>query len=60
MQNYIFSLFNTRLYYEKSTNKSACGENVGKNQTNKKAKRLIINHLAFYSVPRAGVEPAQG
>ena len=37
----------------------ACGENVGKNQINKKAKQLIINHLAFYSVPRAGVEPAR-
>ena len=68
MQNYIFSLFNTRLYYGKSTNKSACGENVGKmwgkcgenvgkNQANKKAKRLTINHLAFHSVPRPGVEP---
>ena len=29
----------------------ACGENVGKNQANKKAKRLTINHLAFHSVP---------
>ena len=38
MQNYIFSLFNTRLYYEKSTDKSTCGENVGKNQTSKKDK----------------------
>ena len=35
----------------------ACGENVGKNQANKKAKRLIVNRLAFHSVPRPGVEP---
>ncbi|WP_419073145.1 hypothetical protein, partial [Phocaeicola coprocola] len=32
----------------------ACGENVGKNQANKKAKRLIVNRLAFHSVPRPG------
>lgn len=34
----------------------ACGENVGKNQANKKAKRLTINHLAFHSVPRPAFE----
>ena len=33
-----------------------CGENVGKNQANKKAKRLTINHLAFHSVPRPAFE----
>ena len=37
----------------------ACGENVGKNWINKKAKRLIIDHLAFYFVPRPGVEPGR-
>lgn len=34
----------------------ACGENVGKNQANKKAKRLIVNRLAFHSVPRPAFE----
>lgn len=34
----------------------ACGENVGKNQANKKAERLKINHLAFHSVPRPAFE----
>lgn len=33
----------------------ACGENVGKNRINKKAKRLIIDHLAFYFVPRPSI-----
>ena len=35
----------------------ACGENVGKNRANKKAKYLFIKYLAFYLVPRPGVEP---
>lgn len=33
-----------------------CGENVGKNRANKKAKYLINKHLAFFLVPR----PATG
>ena len=32
---------------------------MGKKRINKKAKRLIIDHLAFYFVPRPGVEPGR-
>ena len=34
-----------------------CGENVGKIQAKEKAKYLIIKYLAFFLVPRPGVEP---
>ena len=34
-----------------------CGENVGKIQAKEKAKYWIIKYLAFFLVPRPGVEP---
>ena len=37
----------------------ACGENVGINRINKKAKRLIIDHFAFCVGPRPGVAPGR-
>lgn len=34
-----------------------CGENVGKIQAKEKAKYWIIKYLAFFLVPRPGIEP---
>ena len=36
-----------------------CEENVGNFRAKEKAKCFLINNLAFYLVPRAGVEPAR-
>ena len=35
------------------------GNNLGTFVKQEKAKCLIINYLAFYLVPRAGIEPAR-